>query len=275
MHREYIIKRNNVTIVGSGERVLLLANGFGCNQRMWRFLIPLMQDSYKIVSFDYVGSSTVSLAAFNPQKYASLDGYAQDIVDICKALDLTNVVIAGHSVSGIISLLAALQIPDRIAGLVMVCPSPCFLNLPPDYLGGFEKEDLQELMELMDRNYIGWADYLAPLVIGDSAENDHQDLKAELSDSFCSTNPLTAKIFAEATFLSDHRAQLPGNQHPVLLLQSQNDALASPQVGKYMNKNMPQSTLQIINANGHCLHMTHPKETANSINTFISSQAIK
>lgn len=261
-----IISRNNVSIIGSGQQVIMLAHGFGCNQQMWNFLLPELGNDYKIVLFDYVGSGATDLAAFTKQKYQTLLGYAQDIIDICHALDLKKVFLIGHSVSGMISLLAAQKMPERIAGMVMVCPSPCFLNIPPDYAGGFEENDLKELMDLMDKNYIGWAHYLAPLVTG---ETEGSAITAELSASFCSTNPVTAKTFAKATFFSDHRASLPLNTHPVLLLQSEHDALASQYVGEYMSKNMPDSILQVVQAKGHCLHMTHPKIVADAIKRFI------
>jgi sigma-B regulation protein RsbQ len=219
-----------------------------------------------LVLFDYVGSGASNLAAYSRQKYADLDGYAQDIVDICTSLDLHNVVLVGHSVSSIISLLAARQIPQRIHSIVMVCPSPCFLNDPPEYMGGFNKADLTELIDLMDKNYIGWAQYLAPLVAG-NAEQDF--VSAELAESFCSTNPISAKNFAKATFFSDYRALLPQNTHPVLLLQSQTDALAALCVGEYMHKQTPNSVLQVVEAKGHCLHMTHPQQVAAHIVQFM------
>lgn len=247
---------------------MLMAHGFGCNQQMWRFLTPELVEDYKIVLFDYVGSGESDLTAYSRQKYANLEGYAQDIVDICDKLDLDNVTLIGHSVSGIIGLIAAQQISNKINSLIMVCPSPCFLNFPPAYLGGFDKEDLNELIDLMDKNYIGWAQYLAPLVTGNL---DSNSITSELTDSFCSTNPVTAKAFAKATFFSDYRELLPVNTHPVLLLQSENDALASLFIGQYMNTHTPKSMLQIIKAKGHCLHMTHPLEVAEQIKIFMTS----
>lgn len=261
-----VISRNNVKITGSGQQVMLMAHGFGCNQQMWRFLTPELSSQYKLVLFDYVGSGASNLAAYSRQKYAELEGYAQDIVDICTVLDLKDVVLLGHSVSGIISLIAAQKMPERVSSLVMVCPSPCFLNYPPDYPGGFNREDLLELIDLMDKNYIGWAQYLAPLVTGTA---DSSLFTSELTESFCSTNPITAKNFAKATFFSDYRPLLPLNQHPVLLLQSKNDALASLFIGDYMYKNTPKSELQVIEAKGHCLHMTHPQDVAVQIKRFL------
>ncbi len=263
-----VIRRNNVKITGSGQQVMLMAHGFGCNQLMWRFLTPELSSQYKIVLFDYVGSGGSNLAAYSRQKYSDLEGYAQDIIDICNTLDLQNVVLVGHSVSSIISLIAAQQIPQRIHSLVMVCPSPCFLNHPPDYLGGFNREDLTELIDLMDKNYIGWAQYLAPLVAGNL---DKDFVSNELAESFCSTNPITAKNFAKATFFSDYRSLLPLNNHPVLLLQSQTDALASLFIGDYMHKHTPKSVLQVVEAKGHCLHMTHPQQVAGYIQHFMQS----
>ena len=264
-----VIRRNNVKIIGSGQKVMLMAHGFGCNQLMWRFLTPELISHYKIVLFDYVGSGGSNLAAYSRQKYSDLEGYAQDIIDICTVLDLDNVVLVGHSVSSIIGLIAAQQIPQRIHSLVMVCPSPCFLNDPPEYMGGFNKADLTELIDLMDKNYIGWAQYLAPLVAG-NAEQDF--VSAELAESFCSTNPISAKNFAKATFFSDYRALLPQNTHPVLLLQSQTDALAALCVGEYMHKQTPNSVLQVVEAKGHCLHMTHPQQVAAHIMQFMQQQ---
>jgi sigma-B regulation protein RsbQ len=269
--QEDIITRNNVNVLGSGEQVLLMAHGFGCNQQMWRFLVPYLEGNFKIVLFDYVGSGSSDLAAYSKQKYADLAGYSQDIVDICQALDLNNVVLVGHSVSSIIGLLAAQKIPERIQSQVMVCPSPCFLNFPPEYLGGFNREDLVELIDLMDKNYIGWANYLAPLVTG---ELEGKVFAAELTTSFCTTNPITAKNFAKATFFSDYRHLLPLNQHPVLLLQSEVDALASLFVGNYMLEHTPKSKLEVVSARGHCLHMTHPEDVAGLINQFLRDIAV-
>lgn len=264
-----VIKRNNVTVLGEGNTTLLLAHGFGCDQNMWRFLLPYFKDEYKIVLFDYVGSGKSDLSQYQPQKYNSLEGYAEDILDICDVLSLDNVILIGHSVSSIIGLLASIKKPEYFAKLVMVCPSPCFLNLPPDYYGGFDEEDLHELLGLMDKNYIGWADYLAPLVMGG---NNSQMLIGELSGSFCSTDPIIAKNFAKATFFSDYRAILQNSVHPVLIVQSEYDALAAKSVGQYMQKEIPHSSIEIIEAEGHCLHMTHPNIIAPLLLTFINEK---
>ncbi|MBE0486355.1 MAG: alpha/beta hydrolase [Marinobacter sp.] len=233
----------------------MLAHGFGCDQNMWQHLTPSLRDHYTLILFDYVGSGQSQLSAFSEARYSTLDGYARDVFEICQALNLKGVHFIGHSVSCTIGLLAAIAHPERFASQVMICPSPCFLNVPPDYQGGFEQADMEELIDLMDRNYIGWASYLAPLVLG--AESSEL-LVGELSDSFCSTDPVVAKTFAKATFFSDYRHLLPQAKHPTLILQSQVDALANENVGKYVYEHMPRSTLRVLPSEGHCIHMTHP-----------------
>ncbi len=255
MFKNEICTRNNVQVLGSGEQTIMLAHGFGCDQRMWRFLSKNLVNDYKLVLFDYVGSGKSDLSQFDKARYSTLDGYAGDIIEICESLALYEVIFIGHSVSSMIGVLASLEKPKLFKQLIMVCPSPCFLNDPPDYMGGFEPEDLEELIKLMDKNYIGWANYLAPLVMG--TQND-ANLIDELTESFCTTDPSTAKTFAKATFFSDYRQQLQKVRHPTLILQSAEDSLASVDIGKYMHKSIPSSDLEIFQAKGHCLHMTHP-----------------
>ncbi|TYL48879.1 alpha/beta fold hydrolase [Marinomonas sp. IMCC 4694] len=264
-----ILIRNNVNIIGSGETTLILAHGFGCDQNMWRFLTPELSKHFTVVLFDYVGSGASDISQYSPQRYQNLEGYADDVIEICHALELTKAIFIGHSVSSIIGGIVATKQPSLIAKLVMVCPSPCFLNIPPDYRGGFEEEDLLELLNLMDKNYIGWANYLAPLVIG----NAHSDeLVGELSGSFCSTDPIIAKNFAAATFLSDHRDLLKNIQQPSLVFQSRNDALAAISVGEFVANEIPNSSLEIISADGHCLHMTHSDKIIGSILNYAQPQ---
>lgn len=264
--KEAIIKRNNITSHGSGDKVLMLAHGFGCDQRMWRFVLPTLSEHYTVVMFDYVGSGNSDLSSFSVDRYSSLNGYAQDVVDIINALELENVAFIGHSVSSMIGLIASMEVSHRIAELIMVCPSPCFLNDLPDYAGGFEKSDLEELIHLMDKNYIGWANYLAPLVMG---ANSSEALVGELSGSFCSTDPVVAKTFAKATFFSDHRSLLPQSTARTLILQSASDSLASVEIGDYIHQHMVNSELKVIETEGHCLHMTDPEITASSIKIFL------
>jgi len=251
-----ILRRNNVKVIGSGSKTLFLAHGFGCDQNMWRFLTPELEKHFTIILFDYVGSGASDISQYNKKRYSQLEGYAEDVIEICEALQLSDVIFIGHSVSSIIGAIAAMQKPAFFSKLIMICPSPCFLNFPPKYMGGFEKEDLQELLNLMDKNYIGWANYLAPLVMG---TNNSDDLIGELSGSFCSTDPLIAKNFAEATFLSDYRYLLQDIKQPSLILQSENDALAAISIGEFIASEIANSELRVIAADGHCLHMTHPE----------------
>jgi len=262
-----ITDRNNVHLFGEGDRVLMFAHGFGCDQNVWRFMTPSFISAYKVLLFDYVGSGHSRLSAFSTERYSQLEGYAQDVLDICEAFDLTDVSFVGHSVSGVIGLLAAQKQPGRFRDLVLLGPSPCYLNEPPGYLGGFSREDLEQLMDLMDKNYIGWADYLAPIAMGLDAS---EELTGELSGSFCSTDPLVAKTFANATFFSDYRHILPLTRHPTLLLQGQSDVLANPSVGEYMYQHMPGSQLVTLDTDGHCFHMIYPEKVSAEVLAFLS-----
>jgi len=270
--KEEIFKRNNINIVGEGEKTLLLAHGFGCDQNMWRFITPELKKHFTVILFDYVGSGQSDLEYFSKDRYACLGGYAKDIEEILVALDLVDVSIIGHSVSSIIAGIASTNVGDRISDITMICPSPCFLNVPPDYEGGFEHDDLEELINLMDKNYIGWANYLAPLVMG---EGNSDEFIGELSGSFCSTDPLVAKAFAKATFFSDYRSLLKDIVKPAFIIQSAKDSLASPKIGNYMETNINNSRLKLVEAEGHCLHMTNPDLITPSIIDFINSNNVK
>ncbi|WP_158969293.1 alpha/beta fold hydrolase [Paraglaciecola sp. L3A3] len=261
--------RNNVKVSGlNNAPTLMLAHGFGCDQNMWRFMLAELEKHYQVILFDYVGSGNSLLAEYSQNRYSTLEGYAQDIIEIIDELQLKDVTIIGHSVSSIIASIASLDVPQIIKKIIMICPSPCFLNIPPDYQGGFERQDLEELIDLMDKNYIGWANYLAPLVIGSSQS---QELIGELSGSFCSTDPIVAKTFAKATFFSDHRDILNDMKCEVLILQSSSDALADVKVGEYMHKNIVNSQLVVIDAEGHCLHMTNYLDITPIVLRFLES----
>ncbi|NYS62009.1 alpha/beta fold hydrolase [Vreelandella salicampi] len=266
MNASEIIKRNNVTIIGEGSKTLMLAHGFGCDQQMWRFLAPRLASDYRLLLFDYVGSGGSDITAFDADRYASVDGYAQDVIEIIDALELKNINMVGHSVSSNISLIASQARPDLFDRLIFICPTPRFLNSPPDYFGGFDQEDIQDLIDLMDMSYMGFANKLAPMVAG---EDINSTLSQELSTSFCAIDPKAAKAFAEATFFADCRNLLPLNRHQSLIIQSRFDALAPEHVGEYMHETMPQSTLRVIEAVGHCLHMSHPREVYAAIQDFM------
>ena len=260
--------RNNVQVRGEGSRTMLLAHGFGCDQNLWRFITPAFERDYRLVLFDYVGSGRSDHSAYDPARYGTLDGYAQDVLDVCQALDLRDVVFVGHSVSSMIGVLAARREPHRFSSLVMVCPSPRYLN-DEGYVGGFERADLEGLLELMDKNYLGWANFLAPLVMKNP---DRPELTEELQESFCSTDPKVARQFAQATFFSDNRADLPHVQVPSLILQCSEDAIAPVEVGQYVYRTTPDSTLHLMRATGHCPHVSHPEETIAAMQEYLGAR---
>ncbi|QJW90747.1 alpha/beta hydrolase [Spirosoma taeanense] len=261
-----ILKRNNVNVSGKGTQPMLFAHGFGCDQNMWRYVAPAFEEDYKLILFDYVGSGQSDVTAYNPQRYNELTGYAQDILDICEALQLNNIIFVGHSVSSMIGILAAIQQPQRFEKLIMIGPSPRYINDQPDYIGGFERADIDELLDLMDHNFIGWANTLAPAIMGTP---DRPGLGQELTQSFCSTDPVIMQQFARATLLSDNRQDLHKLQTPSLILQCANDIIAPLAVGEFMHSHLPHSTLRYMDATGHCPHMSAPTETVTLMNEYL------
>lgn len=262
-----IVKRNNIKVLGRGTQPMLFAHGFGCDQNMWRYVVPHFADDYKIVLFDYVGSGKSDVSAWDAERYRSLDGYAQDLLDVVHALDLRDVVFVGHSVSSMVGVLAANQEPERFDRLVMVGPSPRYINDDdPAYVGGFERRDIEGLLEMMDKNFLGWANFLAPAIM---KQPHRPELDQELTDSFCSTDPVIARAFAEATFYADNRADLAHVRVPSLILQCSNDMVAPLAVGDYLHNALPESTLRVMNATGHCPHMSEPEETVALIREFL------
>ena len=263
-----ILERNNVHVLGTTGPVLLYAHGFGCNQTMWNRITPAFASTHRQVLFDYVGSGKSDLAAFDAKRYTRLQGYAQDVLEVCDALGLASddVTFVGHSVSCSIGLLASIARPNLFKRLVLLGVTPCFLNDPPDYLGGFQREDLEGLLSLMDQNYIGWANYLAPVIMGEVSMGE---LSGELSDSFCSTDPVVARIFAKTTFFSDNRDDLPQVSRPCLILQHQRDALAPLGVGEYVHANLRGSTLKVLDATGHCAHMSNPSLVVDAMREYL------
>ena len=260
-----IIERNNVRIFGKGNKTLMFAHGFGCDQNMWRFITPAFENEYQIVLFDYVGCGKSDLAAYNTERYSALNGYAQDVVEICDALQLRDILFVGHSVSCMIGLLASVERPELFHNMVFVCPSPRYMN-DEDYVGGFEKQDLEGLMDVMDNNFIGWASFLAPVVM---KNDDQPELAEELEKSFCSIDPKITRKFAEVTFFSDNRKDLKNLKVPSLILQCSEDAIAPDEIGEYMLHNVNGSTLKKMQATGHCPHMSHPDETISLIKEFL------
>lgn len=262
-----IIDRNNVHVKGDTGPFLLYAHGFGCSQQMWDRITPAFASTYRQVLFDYVGSGKSNLASFNVTRYSSLQGYVQDVLDICDALNLQNgVTFIGHSVSTSIGLLASIARPELFDRLILIGPSPCYLNYPPDYRGGFETEDLMDLLALMDHNYIGWANYLAPVIVGETQDSA---VSGELTDSFCSTDPVAARVFAKTTFFSDNRTDLPRVSRPCLILQHRHDNLVPLAIGDYIHENLQDSTLKVLDVSGHCAHMSHPSLVIEAIHEYL------
>lgn len=262
-----VIDRNNVRVLGTGSRPMLLAHGFGCDQNMWRYVTPAFAEDFRIVLFDYVGSGRSDKSRYDRERYGSLDGYAQDVLDVIHALDLRDVTFVGHSVSSMIGVLAANREPDRFAQLVFIGPSPRYIN-DDGYVGGFERGDIDGLFEMMDRNFIGWANFLAPAIIKNS---DRPELGEELTQSFCSTDPVIARRFAEATFYADNRSDLAAMTVPSLILQCSEDMVAPLEVGEYLHAQLPSSTLRVMKANGHCPHMSHPDETIALMKEYLAA----
>lgn len=264
-----IRQRNNVKAWGSGPTTLLFAHGFGCDQSMWRFLLPAFDGRYRIVVFDAVGSGASDWSAYDPARYGTLLGYARDVLEIAdefaEGFADRPVVFVGHSVAAMVGLLATILQPGRFAAQVMVSPSPCYLN-DGDYRGGFSLADIEDLLQTLADNYEGWARAMAPAIMGAPA---HPELSGELVDSFCRADPAIAAHFARVTFLSDHRADLPRSTTPALILQCTEDLIAPRAVGEFTHRALRGSELQLIDNIGHCPHMSAPRDCAAAMSPFL------
>ena len=258
--------RNNVKVVGSGPRTLMFAHGYGCDQSMWRHVLPAFTNEFKVVSFDYVGSGASDVSAFEKTRYSTLRGYAQDVLDIIGELDLTDVHFVGHSVSSMIGGLASIQRPHQFASLTMIGPSPCYFN-SGDYIGGMERADVESLLDTLESNHIAWSGTMAPVIMGNP---ENPELAGELEASFCRMDPFLANHFARVTFLSDNRADLPRMTARTLILQCQKDVIADVSVGKYIHACLPNSQFVLMNATGHCPHLSAPKEVITALRAFLN-----
>lgn len=262
-----VLARHAVLVTGNANgRPIVFVHGFGCDQTLWRFVAPAFEDEHRVVTFDYVGAGRSDRTAYDPERYSTLDGYAADVLEICRALDLQDVVLVGHSVSATVALLAAIHEPDRFGELILISPSPRYLDDPPEYRGGFARGDVDALLGMMDVNATGWAEYLAPVVMGNP---DRPELSSDLEATFCSIDPVMARQFAEVTFLADNRADLARVMVPSLILQVEDDVVAPMEVGRYVAANLPGSTLRIIEGTGHCPHVSHPRETISMIRDYL------
>ncbi|HEY0414904.1 MAG TPA: alpha/beta hydrolase [Gaiellaceae bacterium] len=244
---------------------MVFAHGFGCDQNMWRYVAPAFEDDYRVVLFDHVGAGKSDLAAYDHQKYATLQGYADDVLEILRELELRDVVFVGHSVSAMIGVLAAAEEPARFATLVLVGPSPRYID-DGDYVGGFTADDIEGLLDSLDSNYLGWSAAMAPVIMG---RPDRPDLGEELTNSFCRTDPEIARQFARVTFLSDNRLDLDAVQTPALVLQCSDDVIAPAAVGEYVHRRLRGSTLVHLQARGHCPNLSAPEETTAAIRDFL------
>ncbi|HEY3772865.1 MAG TPA: alpha/beta hydrolase [Solirubrobacteraceae bacterium] len=262
------IRRHHVSLEGAPDGpALVFAHGFGCDQSMWRFVWPSFAGVNRIVLFDHVGMGGADSSGFEPARYATLDGYARDVIEICRELALSDIVYVGHSVSAMIGVLAAIQEPDLFARLVLVCPSPRYID-DADYTGGFSQADIDELLEAMDDNLRAWSENLAPVIMGNP---DRPELSRELADSFCRADPVLARHFAHVTFRSDNRRDLERVTTPALVLQCAHDAIAPRAVGDYVRDRLAGSTSVVIEASGHCPNLSAPDATVKAIQGFLAS----
>ncbi len=260
---ETVLRRNNVNISGSGERAMMFAHGFGCDQHMWEPVARNFQQDFRVVLFDYVGHGRSDLGAYSVERYSALAGYAEDVVEIGRVLRLRNAVFVGHSVSAMIGALASLT--EMFSDLVMVGPSPRYID-DEGYRGGFSREQVEELLEFLADNHLGWSAAMAPAIMGNP---DRPDLSARLENSFCNTDPVIARDFAHVTFLSDNRADLPLVPVRTLVLQCSNDIIAPVEVGEYVHANLPDSDYRLLRATGHCPNLSAPEEVTAAIRDFV------
>ncbi|MDF6017670.1 alpha/beta hydrolase [Streptomyces sp. JH34] len=262
-------KRNRVSVTGrEGGPVVMLAHGFGCDQNLWRLVAPELEKHFRVVLFDHVGAGLSDVSSWSPERYSTLDGYVQDVIELCRELDLGPLTFVGHSVSSMIGVLAAVQEPELFDGLVLLTPSPSYID-DGDYRGGFSEEDIEELLESLASNYLGWSATMAPVIMGNP---DRPELGEELTNSFCRTDPEIARVFAKVTFLSDNRADLAKVRVPTLIAESARDTLAPREVGAYVHRQIPGSRLVTLDSTGHCPQLSAPEETTEAIIAFVQGR---
>ena len=266
-----VVTRNNVTVGGPhGGQPMLFAHGFGCDQNMWRYVAPAFEGEYRTVLFDHVGAGGSDASAYSAAKYGSLRGYADDVVEIGDELGLERVIFVGHSVAAMIGVLAAAIRPDMFDKLILVAPSPRYLN-DDGYLGGFSDDDIEGLLSSLESNYLGWSSAMAPMIMGNA---ERPELSAELTNSFCRTDPEIARQFARVTFTSDNRADLAGVSIPTLILQCSQDVIAPAAVGGYVHEQISGSQLVHLAATGHCPNLSAPQETIEAIQMFLDGARV-
>lgn len=255
----------NARVAGTGRRSMMFAHGYGCDQNMWRYVAPAFEKDFRTILFDYVGAGGSDLTAYDSEKYGSLNGYADDVVALGKAMGVRDGIFVGHSVSAMIGLMAAERAPELFSELILVAPSPCYID-DADYVGGFSRDQITELLEFLDSNHMGWSQAMAPMIMGNA---QRPELAEELTASFCRTDPEIAKQFARTTFLSDSRADLGEVDARVLILQCRDDVIAPAVVGEYVQNAIPGSKLVLLDATGHCPNLSAPAETIAAIKAFV------
>jgi sigma-B regulation protein RsbQ len=260
--------RHHVTRTGNrAGRSLVFAHGFGCDQHMWRLITPAFEDDFDVICFDHVGAGESDLSAYDPHRHGSLSGYAEDVVELCRELDLREPVLVGHSVSATIGMLADIAAPGLFSALVLVGPSACYVDHPDDgYVGGFAERDIEELLEVVDSNYLGWSSAMAPVIMGNP---DRPSLGQELTDSFCRTDPEIARRFARVTFTADNRADVPRVTAPCLVLQCREDAIAPFEAGRYVHESLARSEFVLLDSTGHVPQLSSPEATVAAIADYL------
>ena len=265
-----VVSRYNVTVTGpAGAQPMVFVHGFGCDQNMWRLVAPSFADRFRVVLFDLPGAGGADPSAYDPERHASLQGYADDVLAILRGLDLHDVVLVGHSVSAMIGALVAIAEPPRFDKLVMVGPSPRYVD-DVDYVGGFGEEDILDMLDSLASNYLGWSAAMAPAIMGNS---ERPELGEELTESFCRMDPRVARQFARVTFLSDLRPVLPQVATPTLVLQCRSDLIAPIEVGEYVRDALPDALMVLLEATGHCPHLSAPDATRHAIEEFVLAGA--
>jgi len=263
------VARNNVTVSGRPHgQPIVFSHGFGCDSNMWQLVVPRFEDRFKVVLFDHVGAGGSDLTAYDSEKYSSLHGYASDVIELCQQLDLRDVIFVGHSVSSMIGAIACIERPDLFAKLVMVGPSPRYID-DDAYVGGFSAADIDEMLDSLESNYLGWSAAMAPVIMGNA---DRPELGATLTASFCRTDPEIAREFARVTFLSDNRHDLAKVPTPTLVLQCRSDVIAPIAVGEYVTSQLPKASYVVLEATGHCPNLSAPEATAAAIDEFVSDR---
>jgi sigma-B regulation protein RsbQ len=267
-----VLRRNNVALSGvSGGQPIVFAHGFGCDQNMWRYVAPAFEEEYRVVLFDHVGAGRSDASAYSRARYDTLDGYAEDVLEIMRELELRDTIFVGHSVSSMIGVLAAKRERERFDRLVLVGPSPRYID-DDGYVGGFRAEDIDGLLESLESNYLGWSAAMAPVIMGNEGR---PELGEELTNSFCRADPKIARHFAGVTFLSDNREDLRDLDVPTLILQCSSDVIAPLEVGQYVHRALPRSELVVMNATGHCPNLSAPEETIAAIKAFLADSAVR